>query len=383
MTYWPALPAALCLLLGSPAIADDEPDALFAEEADKSVEEAQPQADAEALGGDDVAEDAVAEVLFDEDAEPTPEALRQRAQALSRELQEVQTELRQLDMPQGNGRAPVGLIENITLPDNPTRADCEVFIEELAEATQGQNAFSTNDPQVQKLSQIPPEHIDLLIGATSGRSPLRYHASYAMREMDFSNMRSRIDTLLRDQPALIGLVVNQGWALDARDAIRDKIIQRPANLGMAWFQAASELNDPALYAAIHDCVLQARNYSQVVLMLESMADYDVERTVSALWLRNRVEGSSGTRYQVALIAVRFGYVDALEELVSQLAQRGSYYYNNNGENTYDTQRAMVMRYIDYSGSVQEIARWIAEHRDELVFDHVTQRYLLPEQLERF
>ncbi|MFI4859186.1 MAG: FlxA-like family protein [Phycisphaerales bacterium JB063] len=367
MTKWTALPTALCLILTTHALAED--DALFAAEEEPAEVAAEPAAQE--------AEPAEPEA----DAEPTTEELQAQARELNQQLQQIQTELRQLNRQQGNGNAPVGLIDTINLPEDPTRADCERFIEELAEATEGQNSFSTNDPQVQKLAQIPPEHIDLLITASTGRSPLRYHAGYAMREMDFSFLRDRIDSLLRDQPAMIGIVVSQGWANDAKQAIADKINQRPANLGLAWFQAASELNDPALYDAIHDCVLQTRNFSQVILMLEGMADYDIERTVAELWERSQQDNSSNN-YQVAIVAVRFGYVDALGELISQLNRR-SIYYNNNGENTYDTQRATLMRYIDYSGSIAEIAQWFEDHKGELVFDHVTQRYLLPEQLEQF
>lgn len=374
MNRWPRLTLVLLAGICTSAWADDADPGLFAEE--QKPTEAVEATEAEAEEPAEAAEEP------EEPAEPTIDELQERARALNQEMQRLQNELRQRGRQPNRNRAGAADLEDIVLPENPTRAECEAYVEALSEATQGQNSFSSNDPQVAKLAQIPAEHVDLLLAQTGGRSPLRFHAQYAMRGMDFSGLRDRIGALVEEQPAMIGIVVTQGWCQDARQAIANKLNQRPANLGLAWFQAAAELNDPALYDALHDCAAQTRYTQQVVMILEGMSGYDLERTVSEMWRNSQQGNASHTVYQVAVVAVRYGHIEALQALVNQLNQRSGY-YNNNGENTYDQQRTMVMRYIDFSGSNAEIAQWLTDHKDELVFDHVTQRYLLPSQIEQF
>jgi hypothetical protein len=200
--------------------------------------------------------------------------------------------------------------------------------------------------------------------------------------MDLSVLRARINTLVLEQPAMIGIVVTYGWSEDAREAITTKLQQEPPNLGIAWFQAAAELNEPALYDAMHRCALQTRYGMQVLQILECLPDYDLSQTIDEMWVRANDGSNNHHLYQIAQHAAAHGHVDALGVLISQLARRSSY-HSSNGENTYDTQRATIMRFIDFSGTADEIAAWFEQHKDELVFDHVTQRYLLPEQLERF
>lgn len=348
--------------------------ATYAEEVELMAEDAPEQAPAET-----VTESAGAPTE-EESSEPDAAELAQRAAELNRELREVETQLRQQ---RGQSRrAATSELDEIVLPDNPTREDYTAYIDAIDEATQGQNSFSSNDPQVEMLSQIPPEHVDLLVGRVGSRSSLRFHAQYALRGMDLSVLRERINALVLDQPAMIGIVVSYGWSQDAREAITAKLKQEPPNLGIAWFQAAAELNDPSLYDAMHRSALQTRYGMQVLEVLECLPDYDLDRTVAEMWARANDGSNTHNLYQIAQSAAAYGHVDALGVLISQLARRSSF-HSSNGENTYDSQRASIMRYIDFAGTAEEIAEWFELHKDELIFDHVTQRYLLPEQLERF
>lgn len=383
------LPLALVLGLGLvslPTFADDTDGGLFAEDdaaAEEAPAEEQAQAGEEAAPAEGKPGEAEADAEEAEAAEPDPRELAERAADLNRELREVQTELRQLQAQGRQRRANRADLDLIVLPEDPTRADYEAYIDAIEEATQGQNSFSSGDPQVEMLAKIPAEHVDLLIAQTGGRGSLRYHAQYAMRNIDMAPLRGRINEMVLAQPQMIGVVVTNGWSQDAAPAIAAKLESRPPNLGPAWFQAGAELRDPALYDALHDCAIQSRYFTQVIQVLEGLPDYDLQRTIGEMWRLSGEGNTSINRQQIALVAVRFGYVDALGELINQLSARSRGYYNNNGENTYDTQRAAISRYIDFTGTHEEIAQWFAENKDQLVFDHITQRYLTPDQVEDF
>lgn len=349
--------------------------AATAEEVELMADDSPDPAEAQAVDVDELLER-----VEEEAAEPDAAELARRAAELNRALREVENQLRQQRGQQR--RVGASELQEIVLPEDPVRDDYAAYIDAIAEATEGQNSFSSNDPQVEMLAKVPPEHIDLLVARVGGRSSLRFHAQYAMRGMDLSVLRSRINTLVDEQPAMIGVVVAYGWSHDARDAIRSRLEQEPSNLGIAWFQAATELNDPALYPSIHNCAVKTRYTAQVVQTLQGLADYDLERTVAEMWARSSDTSNSQNHYQVASVAAEYGHIDALAVLIDQLARRRSY-YSSNGENTFDTQRVLIMRFIDFSGTPEEIAQWFEQHRDELIFDYVSQRYLLPEQMERF
>ena len=302
--------------------ADDADGGLFAEDdaaAEEAPAEEQAQAGEEAAPAEGEPGEAEADAEEAEAAEPDPRELAERAAELNRELRDVQTELRQLQAQGRQRRANRADLDLIVLPEDPTRADYEQYIKEIEEATQGQNSFSSGDPQVEMLAKIPAEHVDLLIAQTGGRGSLRFHAQYAMRNIDMAPLRGRINEMVLAQPQMIGVVVTNGWSQDAAPAIAAKLESRPPNLGPAWFQAAAELRDPALYDALHDCAIQSRYFTQVIQVLEGLPDYDLQRTIGEMWRLSGEGNTSINRQQIALVAVRFGYVDALGELINSSA----------------------------------------------------------------
>ncbi|MEO0476894.1 MAG: OmpH family outer membrane protein, partial [Planctomycetota bacterium] len=210
-------------------------------------------------------------------SQPTEAELRQKMRDLERELQEARSQFQQKADKQRRKvqEDAKKAIQDIMLPKNPTREQCETFVAELRKATQGRRSFSSSDPVTKKLKEIPAEHFDLLIKEMSDRTPLRYYANYAMREIKPEKLRERFVNSLSENPNNIGIIVMHGWTGDVREEIVEFMASADGSITPAWFQAAVEINEPSLYPKLHEIATSSRYASQFITMLEVLPDYDV------------------------------------------------------------------------------------------------------------
>lgn len=311
--------------------------------------------------------------------ESTKEEVHKQIRELERELAEKRREFeraasREHGKPEQHNKKKS--VEHIKLPSNPTRAQCETYVAELRDATQGRNSFSTGDPVVEKLKAIPAEHFDLLVIEMSNRSSLRYYANYAMRGTDPKKLRDQFVKSLKKNDQSIGVIVMHGWAADVADTIRQRIATADSSISPAWFQAAVELEDETLYPKLHEITINSRYAYQFLTMLDSLPDYDIAHTATTCWKRSRSGELPISSSKIADIAAKYGNVAALGSIISR--NRGSSNYMVNSASYYNSRRMNVLRHIEFRGSNEEIQKWFDKNKDKLVYDHFKKRYVLPE-----
>ena len=343
-------------------------------------QDAQPQQDAQQQQEGQAEQQAPAK---QEEGEPQEEGklsddeLRARMAELEKELRDTRDQFQQRanEDRQKQEQQQQDQIEKITLPQDPTRKQCEDFVAELREAAKNKRSYSSNDPIVDKLKSLPEEHVDLLMLEISNRTTLRYFANYAMRGMSPEKMRDRIVSTLKDNPNNIGIIVMNGWTMDVRDEILRQVQSADANLSPAWFQAAVEVADPRLYPKLHEITTGSRYASQFLMILRALPDYDLAHTVNVCWNRAGDEKLPVSQQSFALLAAEMGNVDALGMLITQLSTSNSYYAVTTSPNI---SRVNVLRFIDFRGSNEEMKQWFTDNRDQLVFDHLQKRFVFAE-----
>lgn len=309
--------------------------------------------------------------------QPTEKDLRNKMRELEQELQEARNKFQQKANEQREKvqKDALKALDDIKLPKNPTRKQCEAYVEDLRKACEGRRSFSSSDPATKKLKKLPVEHYDLLVTEMANRTSLRYYANYAMREIEPEKLRERFVKSIDENPNNIGIIVMQGWCEDVRPAIISHMQSADGSISPAWFQAAVELDEPSLYPKLHEVTTQSRYAGQFINMLEMLPDYDLAHTVDVCWKRSR-EGKLSVSYSsLAAKAASHGNVEALGSLVDQLRNSSSYLSHSS---SYNARRTNVLRYIDYRGSNTDIQKWYAANKDKLVFDHLRQRFMLPE-----
>ncbi len=313
----------------------------------------------------------------EEKKELSEQELRQRMTELESELRKIREEFQRKAVEDRN-KVEVQerkLVEDIKLPANPTRQQCEQYLAELREAAKNKRSFSSADPIVGKLRELPDEHYDLLMTEMNERSTLRYFANYALRDVDPKVMYERFVSTLRENENNIGVIVMNGWTNDVRDVIIEKIQSADASLTPAWFQAAVEIAEPDLYPKLHQITIDSRYATQYLGMLQALPDYDLANTVNACWQRAGEGNIQISQASFAPMAAEMGNIDALGALVAQLNTTVSFSISSS---TYNIRRINVLRFIEYRGSNQEIQEWYQQNKDKLVFDHLRKRFVLPE-----
>lgn len=349
--------------------------ALAAEEAADAVAEATdaPEA-AEAPQDQENADTAEAE---DKKKQPSKEELREKMQQLEQELAQKRNEYQQKAREDREKQKEEArdTVKDITLPDNPTREQSEAFVEKLRDAAEHVTSYSSSDPIVDKLKQLPGEHYDLLIGEIHNRTKLRYFANYAMRDIDVEVLRERFVESVDSTEHGIAVIVMHGWVQDVRDAVIKRMETADGTLSPAWFQAAVELDDPALYPKLHEVTINSRYATQFLSMLQTLPDYDMGHTVDVCWKRHRENKLSISSSTISTLAAEHGNAEALGYLVNQLRYSTSYMSSATSHNS---RRLKVLRHIDYRGSNTEIMEWYEANKDKLVFDHYRKRFMLPD-----
>ena len=326
----------------------------------------------------EAAEQATGEAKGEAEQKQLSEAeLRKQMRELEQQLQDTRNKFQEKanEQRQQAQKKAMRALDDIELPKNPTRKQCETYVAELRKACEGRRSFSSSDPATIKLKELPPEHFDLLITEMNNRTSLRYYANYAMREIEPEKLRERFVKSIGENPNNIGIIVMHGWVEDIRPTIIEHINGADGSISPAWFQAAVELDEPSVYPKLHEITTQSRYASQFINMLEMLPDYDLGHTIDICWRRAR-EGKLSISYSTfANKAAEYGNVDALGSLIDNLRSSSSYLTHSS---SYNMRRTQVLRFIDYRGSNQDIQQWFKANKDKLVFDQLRKRFMLPE-----
>lgn len=386
MTYRKTL-LVVSACLFTPALMPASADVVAEERVVVVVEPAAPEAAEQAVepapqaaGADDTAQGGAGAGSEQADEQEKPlskEELRERMQQLENELAQKRNEYQRKAREERAKQEEQAkdAVKDITLPENPTREQSEAYIGKLRDAAEHITSYSTSDPIVDKLKQLPGEHFDLLIGEVHSRTKLRYFANYAMRDIDVQVLRERFVESVDTTEHSIAVIVMHGWVQDVRDAVIKRMETADGTLSPAWFQAAVELEDPALYPTLHEVTVNSRYATQFLSMLQTLPDYDLGHTVDVCWKRHRENKLSISSSMISTLAAEHGNAEALGYLVNQLRYSSNYM---SSATSYNSRRLKVLRHIDYRGSNTEIIEWYEANKDKLVFDHYRKRFMLPD-----
>lgn len=296
------------------------------------------------------------------------------------------------------------------LPDNPTRAQCEAFVKEIRRQSMARDGIRATDPQIEKLSQLPVEHIDLLVREMqfggnpsqmlTGGNQILYHANMAVGTYDPESYRKLAIEGLSKEPAFIYLIARHGWYQQAKPAILAKlkaVDPKDAKFAPIWWQAFIEVVEPEHHPLLHEIALGFYDLDNRLQLLETLPGYDFAKTVKACWEKAKQPDENGKEKTAVVLAfmrngkvkvtdtlrpyaIRAGQIDAFDPLIEQLNPNRKL-VTRIGQNLPAralSARLTLRRHLDFNGTNEEIQTWFRTHRDQLVFNPFTQRFELPE-----
>ncbi|MFI4862393.1 MAG: hypothetical protein ACIAXF_17140 [Phycisphaerales bacterium JB063] len=260
------------------------------------------------------------------------------------------------------GGPDVERLQTVTLREGADEQAAWSYVMDIARATAGQRRVTANDPQVAMLSALSREHMRVLVDAIA-LEDLRFYALLAVRQTADESHKETLINALPDQPRLIVVVRQQGWAEDARDTLIAGLARGVDYMPRTWVQTMVELEDPATYDALATHLARSRGARTYYNLMQALPGIELGPAVGVAWERvNDSPRDARELREVSELAVQYGHAEALAHLVSLLPEVDS------PATSYEASvRAVVLGHIEFAGTNAQIKAWHAANRDRLVF----------------
>lgn len=236
------------------------------------------------------------------------------------------------------------------------------YILDIARASAGQRRVSATDPQVAMLQDLAQDNMQALIDAIDIEG-LRFYALLAVRNTVTPDHKDTVIASLIDQPRLVGVVRQMGWASDARDQLIAGLEQGITVSPRTWVQVVVELRDPATYDALALHLARSRCSRTYYSLMHDLPGIDLAPAAHAAWEQVAFTPTDTREMrEVAEVAVRYGHADALGYLIGLLPSEGSV-----GVVDDEDLRRAVLDHIDFAGTHAEVKAWYDANRERLRF----------------
>ena len=292
-------------------------------------------------------------------------------------LDKVDAQLKELSKPPTSRRYSsninMDLIDKIKLSDTATREEIKKYIHEIMAATKGQNCFSPDDPQVVMYTRVGEKNLDILLDAMEGNKLIpNYHLVMAINLMSPGNSsKELLIKALRKNPELVGIIIRNGWEADAKEAVKDIILQPPGKRGYLppeLMQMAASFGEPQVNEALRNHFINGTNRAITYQIISKNPGMKIDdATISQAW-NNAVKASKYERMNMAKIAIGFGHKDALEVLLNRNPPD---YFGTEFNLTCDN---AIRAVVDCQGSIADIKKWYDANRDKIFFDPCDKKF---------
>ncbi len=129
------------------------------------------------------------------------------------------------------------------LPANPTDQQIIDYIRQIRQASIGQTAFSSNDPQIELYEQIGPGHLHLLLPYLNNNShQAGFHLLYALPQLVGEADKELVRRSLKQYPFLIRSVVRNGWHKEMKKDIL-ALLAQPQEANLPLFELRKSIGD--------------------------------------------------------------------------------------------------------------------------------------------
>ena len=285
--------------------------------------------------------------------------------AISKQLKEIKEEVKDSDVPLTLVRTnyttkgpDIRRLAKIKLPKKPTKKQVEDYVNKIIRVSQGQNRFSSTDPQVAMLSKIGSENIDLLL-----RYAQNYYARSAIPNLVTKKDKKKILEALKIYPQLITCVVKNGWTKDAKEIIFDRLKHNygGAYLPPQWINTAVELASKKEYGLLEKYFITGMNPDMTYKALNQLEGFDLKKAVDKAWKYQKRGAQPWQKRQMAAIAASFGHKDALKYLVNA-------YRTEINQHLKGQIRTSLYQLTGQTLSPKEMYKWYKDNESKLTFD---------------
>lgn len=263
-------------------------------------------------------------------------------------------------------------LAKIILPENPTEQQVRDYVNAIIEATEGQNTFGPNDPQMRKFMAVGPANMKALIqplrDETAGQA--QHYIISAIERLAEDEHKDLIVGALPFAHDLAQIVVKKRWQNDARPALLEVMKEQPDYLPTEWINAVASFKDPATYDGLMWYLVNGANGSWTYKAVSGLPGFDAEKGVKERWQRVKDEGHPWEEREAAALAVAVGDLDALRAEFDFLDDEEQ----DNFGPAENSPARIIRRYTDARGKREEMQKWYKENKAFLVFDKEAKKF---------
>ncbi len=262
----------------------------------------------------------------------------------------------------------IAALSDIALPDRGDPEQVKSYIRTIASVSQGQNTFSDRDPQIRMLIDLGEESVPVLLESMRHSHGMNdYHIRRAIVLLASEKNKDLILDALPLHPELVSAVLQQGWAADARDTLITELKNTRQYLPTEWIQAVASLRDPETYPLLTEYFVEGQNRAFTYKAIRSLPIENMSEVVERAWKRSKY-GDEYARISMAIIALEFGQLDALEALADALTHEST-----DSVWLVREARPAVLRHTDFRGANSELMQWFRENQEDLEFNPDSRR----------
>lgn len=259
----------------------------------------------------------------------------------------------------------------ITLPDQPTVEQVRKYVESIIEVSRGQSRRSSNDPQINMLTRVGPEHLNILLEFQRREPSRSYSLRQAINRLAGPEHKKMILKVLQEDSWLIEAVITNGWIEEARPTLLKGLSASPGHLPTEWIKTVASFKTPETYEDLKNYFIYSGSNSTIYDTLKDLPGIDLTDAVEKAWRRAKYSHRF-TSQAMLPIALEFGHPDALEIMVGELDKPSDM-------RLWDP-RDLLLKFTSASGSNEEIQQWYEANKDRIVFDPGQHHFVIEEPI---
>ena len=265
------------------------------------------------------------------------------------------------------------------LPANPTDQQIIDYIRQIRQASIGQTAFSSNDPQVEMYEQIGPGHLHLLLPyltRNDGMQQPSFHLRIAFPKLVGEADKELVRRSLKRYPVLIQSVVHNGWIKEMKQEIM-ALFKMPNVRIYEIRDCIPELvKTPDELKIVTDVYIHKPDGYLLLDNLKLLPGVDLRKLVNQAW----AEAQKNPTHENAMFcraqhAIKYGgpNVEAVKYLLKMLMS------DQPGIQTFRKQMIIpfLTPWCDFPIYDQaRLREWYEKNADRIVFDPATGKYVV-------
>ena len=315
------------------------------------------------------------------DIRPELKKLNAKLDALDKRIKQART----VNQPHVPGPVPPdrNKLSRITkLPPNPTDQQIIDYIRQIRQASIGQTAFSSNDPQVEMYEQIGPGHLHLLLPYLNNNGhQAGFHLLHALPKLVGEADKELVRRSLKQYPFLIRNVVRNGWIREMKKDIL-ALLAQPQEAHLPLFELRKSIGDlvqsPDDLKIVTNAYLYNVNGFVLLEGLKKLPGVNIPKLVNEAWTEadknpGNYENAMSSR---AKDVIQNGgpNIEAFKYLLKLLM-----FPNNPGQQRYRAQTILPFLSARCDFPIYDPARlreWYDKNADRIAYDPATGKYVV-------